>query len=62
MTFTDSTTSIGRFIAVLPVTGSVTFELFNSEPPCDDLAPFILIRPSGPRTTPGIKGSKPSKC
>jgi hypothetical protein len=49
---TDSTTSIGRFIAVLPVTGSVTLALFNSEPLCDDLAPFMLIRPSGPRTTP----------
>src|SRR5208282_2886657 len=51
---------MGSLIAAAPVTGSVTLALLTSDPPCDALAPFILIRPSGPRTTPGIKGSNAS--
>src|SRR5271169_4320900 len=47
---------MGRFIAGLPVTGSVTLALLMRAPPCDERAPFILMRPSGPRTTPGIIG------
>src|SRR5277367_687443 len=63
MTCTDATTSIGRLRAGLPVTGSVTFALFTSAPLCVLRAPFRLMCPSGPRTTPGTSGrvlSKPS--
>ena len=49
---------MGRFIASAPVAGSVTFAEFTSHPPCVERAPFILIRPSGPRTTPGTRGSR----
>jgi len=52
----EETTSTGRFIAGLPVTGSVTLALFTSAPLCVLRAPFMLIWPSGPRTTPGIIG------
>src|SRR5260370_432808 len=51
---------MGRLIAALPVTGSVAFALLTRDPPCDERAPFMLIRPSGPRTTPGIRGSNAS--
>src|ERR1700681_2948654 len=51
---------MGRFIAGLHVTGSVTLALLMRAPPCDERAPFILMRPSGPRTTPGIRGSTAS--
>jgi hypothetical protein len=44
-----------------PVTTSVTFALFNNVAPWDSLAPFMLIKPSGPRTTPGINGRRVSK-
>src|SRR4051794_8572867 len=44
ITLTDWTTSIGRFIAAFPVAGSVTLALFSNEPPCDERAPFMLIR------------------
>src|SRR5581483_1977995 len=47
-------------MAALPVAGSVTLALLIRAPPCDERAPFILIRPSGPRTTPGISGSRES--
>src|ERR1700675_1315018 len=60
ITFTESTTSMGRLIAALPVTGSATLGLLTRDPLCDARAPFMLIRPSGPRTTPGIKGSNAS--
>ena len=31
---------------------------FTSQPACVAWAPFMLIRPSGPRTTPGTRGSR----
>src|SRR5262249_53181623 len=58
MTCTDETTSIGRLMASPPVAGSVTFAEFTNQPACVDCAPFILIRPSGPRTTPGTNGNR----
>ena len=61
MTWTEDTTSSGRLIAGLPVAGSVTFELLTSAPLCVLLAPFRLMCPSGPRTTPGTSGSKLSR-
>ena len=60
MTCTDDTTSIGRLIAGLPVAGSVTFALLTSAPLCVLLAPFRLMCPSGPRTTPGTSGRRDS--
>ena len=51
---------MGRLIAGLPVAGSVVFALLTREPPCDVRAPFILMSPSGPRTTPGIRGNNES--
>ncbi len=47
---------MGRLIAGPPEAGSVTFALLTSAPLCVLRAPFILIRPSGPRTTPGTRG------
>src|SRR5271166_2219471 len=61
MTCTDDTTSMGRLMAELPVAGSVTLALFTSAPLWVLRAPFRLILPSGPRTTPGTSGSKVSK-
>ena len=61
MTWTEDTTSIGRLIAGLPVAGSVTLALLTRAPLCVLRAPFMLIRPSGPRTTPGTIGNRLSK-
>src|ERR1035438_3900704 len=58
MALTEETTSIGRLIAGVPEAGSVTLALFTRAPLWLLRAPFILIRPSGPRTTPGTSGSK----
>src|SRR5258706_4788205 len=58
MTWTEETTSIGRLIACPPVAGSVTFAEFTSQPACVACAPFMLMRPSGPRTTPGTRGRR----
>src|SRR6266446_2323640 len=46
---------------VASVTGSVTFALFTRAPLCVLRLPLRLTRPSGPRTTPGMRGSKLSK-
>src|SRR5437764_244427 len=53
---------MGMLIAVSPVAGSVTSALLTSDPFCEACAPFMLIRPVGPRTTPGTRGSKLSTC
>jgi hypothetical protein len=55
--FTEETTSIGTLMAELPVAGSVTLALFTRAPLWVLRAPFGLIRPSGPRTTPGTRGN-----
>src|SRR6266853_4553945 len=60
MTWTEETTSIGKLMAWPPVAGSVTLAEFTSQPACVACAPFMLIKPSGPRTTPGTRGSKAS--
>src|SRR5215471_21271371 len=60
-TCTDETTSMGMLIAFSPVAGSVTSELLTRDPFSEERAPLILIRPLGPRTTPGTRGSKSSK-
>ena len=61
MTCTDDTTSTGRLMAGLPVTGSVTFALLTNAPLCVLRVPLRLTCPSGPRTTPGMSGREPSK-
>ena len=52
---------MGTFIAGPPAAGSDTLALSTSMPLCVSRVPLRLIRPSGPRTTPGTKGSKLSK-
>ena len=47
---------MGTSIPGLPVAGSVALALFTSAPLCVFRAPFMLMRPSGPRTTPGSVG------
>ena len=47
---------MGTAIPALPVAGSVALALFTSAPLCVLRAPFMLMRPSGPRTTPGRVG------
>ena len=56
ITSTEETTSIGTLIPGLPVAGSVALALFTRAPLWVVRAPFMLMRPSGPRTTPGSVG------
>src|ERR1700720_3233217 len=51
MTCTDDTTSMGRLMAMPPVTGSVTLALFTSAPLCVLRVPLRLMWPSGPHNS-----------